>query len=211
MKRKKVGCLVLLLVAGVGVILVWSIMPGALFKSRAISVASCGRQIHLAVFAESHENSDPIWPVVGQYKTSTEFFRSLVSNNIIPGIDFSFFGAPGVSPPKDLTDPEKFTSENNAWCVVLLPNDGLSRGDHNIPATTPFLFTKNMGFGSPPGLPKTGDTIADMSGLRKGVKPFGNKLGIVVTFGGAVKIIPYDYITQENFNPTGESLQFLMP
>ena len=70
---------------------------------------------------------------------------------------------------------------------------------------------RNIGFGSPPESPKEGHTIADMSGLRKGVKPFGDKVGVVVTFGGAVMIWPGKYISQTNFNPTGESLQFLMP
>ncbi len=222
-KRNKVGCLILLLVAGGVGALLWPAISGVRLYVKSLEFGNNGKQIHIAIFDAATtaeffgtDKKTPVWPIEGQYETSTEFFKSAMINSIkisqhIELDDFTLFGAPGVKSPKDPSDPEQFTAENNAWCVVLQPNDGLSYDDHNIPDTTPFLFSKNIGFGTPPGPPKLGDTIADMSGLIKGVKPFGDKVGVIITFGGAVYVWPETHASQTNFNPTGASLQFLVP
>ncbi len=216
-KRNKVGCLVLAVVVCAFGVLLWPTCPSGLEKAKALKAGNCGRQIQLAVLdealtAEAIGNTEPIWPVVGQYKTSTEFFRSLVANEIIRGIDFSFFGAPGIKHPKDPNDPEKFLAENNAWCVVVLPTNKVMEVEREAYKDAPFLFTKNFAFGSSLRLPQEGDTIADMSGLSRRLKLFGRrKVGVIVTFGGSVKILPEKFAIPEYFNPTGESLQFLSP
>ena len=214
MKNKKVGCLVLfvVVVGGIAAIL-YPAISGLNTATGAMKFGNTGRCLYYGLYESSMEyealntNSavGAVWPAEGQYISSTDFFKAVVTNDIIKGVDFTFFGGPGVKNQKDTMNSAEFTAENNAWGVVVLP------GGTNSYKESPFLFSRNIGFGSPLGPPKAGDTIADMTGLRKGVKPFGNKVGVIVTFGGAVKILPRKVATQTNFNPKGETLKFIMP
>ena len=99
-----------------------------------------------------------------------------------------------------------FTGDHNAWCVVTRPATGEAVSD-----ATPFLFTRNLGFGDPPGPPWEGATIADISGIIPDAEPFGGKMAVVVSFGGAVKILPREVATQAIINPGGSDLPFLSP
>jgi hypothetical protein len=73
------------------------------------------------------------FPQVGQYNTSTEYFKYLVESGII-NVSYDFFAARGIPGAKS-TNPADFKAENNAWCVVL--------GLEDAPEDTPFLFTRN--------------------------------------------------------------------
>jgi hypothetical protein len=215
MKPRKTGCLLILAVAvgAVGLFL-YPAISWSILRAGAVKLGSNGRCIQLAIFDTSAEaealEKAPVWPLIGQYKTSTDFFRAAITNKYVKGADFSFFGGAGIEPPEDPQDPSQFTADNNAWYVVVLPTNWYSKAAGEVPADTPFMFSRNFGFGSPPGPPKPGDTIADVSGLRKGVKPFGDKLGMVVTFGGSVKFIYKNGPLQE-FNSKGKRLQFISP
>jgi hypothetical protein len=216
MKSKKVGCLVIFVVVIGGIAaLVYPAITGALLMANSLEFGSKGRQLHLGLFEVSMEaealDLKPFWPLEGQYATSTEFFKIVVASNYVKGIDFTFFGGPGIKNQKDTMNPVEFTADNNAWGVVVQSTNELSNAEEYYRKDAPFLFSRNIGFGTPPGPPKEGDTIADMTGLRKDIKPFGNKVGVIVTFGGAVKILPLKVATQTNFNPKGETLKFIMP
>jgi hypothetical protein len=217
MKSKKRGCLIIfaVIVAVLG-FLFYPLINSALLRANSIKSGHVIRCIYMALLEESMEyeaitaNSAAgvIWPTAGQYKSSTEYFKTLMATNYLKGADFAFFGGPGIPIPEDMANPSKFTAENNGWGIALLPADCDSYEKYK---DAPFLFSRNVGFGSPPGPPKAGDTIADMTGLQKGVKPFGNKQCLVITYGGTVKFLHRSVATQKNFNPKGEHLQVIMP
>jgi hypothetical protein len=216
MKLKEIGFKAATAVAmGAVAIFLYQAISDAILLYRARAFGNNGRLIHLGIFEVSLDaealDLPPFWPLEGQYKTSTEFFKVVVASNYVKGIDFAFFGGPGIKNPGSTTDPEQFTADNNAWGVVLQSTNELSKAEDYYRKDAPFLFSKNIGFGSPPGPPQAGDTIADMSGLRKDVKPFGDELGIIITFQGHVHILPQNFVTQTNINPRGEHLKFIMP
>ncbi len=192
--------LVVIAIIGILAALLFPAIQGALTKAKAIKVGSNGRQLHLGVFAASIEAAaldlPEAWPLDGDFADSCAFFENIVTNDIVKGIDCSYFSAPGVTPSnltkEDLiTTPGSFLPANNAWCVTL----DLSE---DTPATVPFLFTKNVN--APQADINTLDTATP---LIPGSKPFGDKLGIIITKGGAVKVLPAKVFTLANFNPTG--------
>ena len=219
----------------------YTAVSGALLAAQCLRVGNQGRQIQLCLFdqaVEEHahadqfymnangrhgiwlaasngagtkESSPTVWPVSGQYCTSTEFFKAAISNEWLTGIDLSMFSAPGIKAPANPISPAGFTADNNAWGVVMLETEKDTKHVSIRHKNTPLLFTRNIGFGTPPGPPWEGATIADMSGLIPNAKPFGDRVGIIVTYGGSVKILPAELVTQTNFNPQGETLEFLMP
>ena len=205
--------LVVIAIIGILAALLFPAIQGALTKAKAIKVGSNGRQLHLGVFAASIEAAaldlPEAWPLDGDFADSCAFFENIVTNDIVKGIDCSYFSAPGVTPSnltkEDLiTTPGSFLPANNAWCVTL----GLSE---DTPATVPFLFTRNVSLNS--------DDINNLTAgapLTPLVKPFGDKLAVLVTKGGAVKVLPAKVFTLANFNPTGTAAtpvvyQFLSP
>ena len=178
----------------------------ATFTSRP-KLGSNGRQIHLALFDKSMEAvtwEETIWPKSGQYESSTEFFRAMVTNKWIQGVDFTFFGWQGLKHPADVSDPMSFKSENNAWCIV----EGLNS---NTPPDTPCVFTRNIGFGPSMSASTNGTTLDQMTGLNKNQLPLRDKVSVIVTFDGRVKILPLVYANQTNFNPNGSKLTILAP
>jgi len=216
MKYKKIKIfLISLVIAASAFILLYPTCPAGGPRAQALSIANRGRQIFLALFEASMEAEDEgkeyVWPIEGEYKTSTEFFKAIVSNNYIYGIDFTFFGGTGLKIPKDTTDPTQFTAANNAWGVVVQSTNTLINKRAVNPEDIPFMFSRNIGFGSPPGPPQPDDTIADMTGLRKGVKPLGDRLGVIITYGGKVKLVTPNSVLQTNLNPKVKQLKFIMP
>jgi hypothetical protein len=211
-----------ILVIGGGLLLLLLLFGGPssdLDRARCMKAASNGRQVHLAVFdaaltaQEAGPDKDPsqIWPVDAQYSSSTEFLKAVVSNEWLRGIDFSFFSAPSLKPMTDPTAAEGFRAEHNAWCIVTRPVDAVADWKHVSTLDAPFMFTKNIGFGSPPRPPWPGATIADMTGLIRKAEPFGGKLAAVVTYSGKVKILTKQTATQINFNPQGMKFMILSP
>jgi len=193
--------LVVIAIIGILAALLFPAIQGALTKAKAIKIGSNGRQIHLGAFAASVANSAldlaEAWPAVGEFENSTEFFIHCMTNAIMEGIDTSFFSGPGV-PSVALTMDDlingstAFTHVNNAWCVTL--NLG-----ENTPATVPFIFTRNIQLAS------TDIGTLAPAPLQAVMKPFGEKLGVVITKGGSVKVLPRKVFTDKNFNPTGSA------
>jgi prepilin-type N-terminal cleavage/methylation domain-containing protein len=202
--------LVVVAIIGILAALLFPAIQGALLKAKAIKIGSNGRQIHLGIFDASMEASTvdlpEVWPD-GDYASSTEFFVAAVTNEWIKGVDCSFFSAPGIT-PSTATRAEleagtgSFEADNNAWCVT----DELKEGDE---ANIPFIFTRNWSSGATDSA--AGDALDDITTLTEDEAPFQDKIGIIVTKGGAVKLYNRRIATAGNFNPTDSDKDFLRP
>lgn len=136
-------------------------------RAAMTQAVSNGHNIYLCAFANqinssvSGNDGNLPFPAVGQYRSSTDFFKDLVESGAM-NVSYDFFAARGI-PPAKTTDPAEFNAENNAWCMVL--------GLEDAPEGTPFLFTRNV----------------DLNALQSGESPmeladrlpFG-KLGLVI-------------------------------
>jgi len=200
-----VELLVVVAIIGILAALLFPAIEGAVTRAKAIKVGNNGRQIHLALFDSSMEAAaldlPEVWPVsesgnTNNFATSTLFFQACLDRQYITGVDGTFFAAPGVPPVTT-----NFLGENIAWCVTMDISD-------STPANTPFIFTRNVGAGgaAPVNLAalSTIDSLAD-------VEPFRTKLAIVITKGGAVKILPKKVFSADTFDPSGSSLTFMTP
>jgi prepilin-type N-terminal cleavage/methylation domain-containing protein len=199
--------LVVIAIIGILAALLFPAIQGALDKAKAIRLGNNGRQIFLAVFDENVQrvalDLGTVFPTQGTldasnfvFQSSTEYFRALVDQGIMGGVDFSFFSGPGVR-PANTTNSVSFTATNNAWSVTAGITD-------RTPASVPFLFTRNILLGGTPNLDQqpTLDATAD---------PFGNKMAVVVTKGGAVRVVPGKQFTAESFHPTRDAYPVLRP
>jgi len=195
-------------------------IQGATTKANATSTGNNGSQVWKALYSDNLErdqNGDAtIWPEkngkidVGidgnedmqSYATSTEYFKICSQAGAFSGISPSILSASGIGSAtawSKETDRVEFDAKYNAWCVVVPDSSSYFSPE------TPLFFTRNFTGG------KTIDTI---TGLLKGEKPFGNKLGIVITYGGSVKIIT-DKLAKKDlqgyFNPLNDDFEFLKP
>ena len=134
-----------------------------------------------------------------RFKNSTEYFASFVDSNIYlqtgciyikpPGIAVSYFAPPGtdVAPAKDNQEFQDGTLRN-IWCRSL------DIGDETLPGT-PFLFTQNFKFESS----GPDATLDQMVGLESCARPFGDKAGIVIQYGGAGCVLNKESASLSNF------------
>ena len=192
--------LVVIAIIGILAALLFPAIQGALTKAKALKVGNNGRQLYIGLFNASMDleaiDEPPVWPKSeDKWNSSTEFFVNVITNDIIKSIDFTFFSAPGLTPQpytKDDLKSGKSADElkkGNAWCITL-------DVDEDTPATVPLLFTRNINVGS---------YVTDLNEeepLKKAEKPFGDKLGIIVTKGGAVKVLKGSQMKLKKFNPT---------
>ena len=194
--------LVVVAIIGILAALLFPAIEGALTKAKAIKTGSNGRQIHLGLFDASMEAAaldlPEVWPTSTDsmtYGNSTDFFIHCVTNQYISGVDGTFFSAPGVTPLADMTN-STWLAANNAWCVTLDISEG-------TPASVPLLFTRNV--------TASGPTLETIDGLSSTVDPYREKLCVLVTKGGAVKVIPGKIFNQARFNPSNSQLGFYSP
>lgn len=124
------------------------------------------------------------------FKSSTDYLRCVVTSGYMT-VEFSFFSAPGFTPPHDLA-PEHFTSEYNAWCVVA--DISPSSAD-----TAPVLFTKNLMLNSLDERPHLSDT-----------PPFGKRGVIVIQKDATGRILKEDDI-EGYFSTLGMNNKVLRP
>ena len=177
----------------------------ALIKGQGLAVGSGGEQIQLGLFAENLEREriggKPIWPAAADYANSTEYFKDCMTEGWLgEEYSFSIMSAPGLEKAESL-DPADFTANHNAWCIVV-------DAGNDLHPESPFMFTRNIVASG------GGTTLADVDGLDENVKPFNDVLGVVITFGGAVKTIRKRDATkdmQAAFNPFESTKEFICP
>jgi len=155
-----------------------------------VQTVANGANLYKAIFASEMDNivlgkESASWPQSGQYSSSTEYFVNLVKTGVI-NVTYDFFAAPGIPPAKS-SNASDFTSNNNAWRLVL----GLDKAEEG----TPFLFTRNYD----PGAIQGGDDDIVLSG-----QPFGDYAMVVVLKGGsAFSLRGNNQLKNSYFNPAG--------
>lgn len=173
------------------------------------SIWQCLSDANLASQVAGHP---AIWPQGADAdRSSTEFFCRAFRLHWLESVTPLDLGGPGVPKPAG-SEVAAFTATNNAWCVTLNCNA-------ETPATTPFLFTRNFCRAPAPGrgqLPRYGDSLGDIACLCPHTKPLGDTYGVIVTWGGSVRILAGKAVAcrvgnRRYFNPGGLDLPFLHP
>ena len=185
--------------------LLFPAIKAAMVKGQAVAVGNNGRQLWLGLYGENtsrlQKGQAYVWPKSDDYGDSTTFFQDCIVNGWLGDTyTFSYMGAPGLDIA--LTqDPAEFSADNNAWCVVL------DAGSSTL-EETPFMFTRNLvGSGG-------GTTLDAIDGFDPKAEPFGKQVAVVITFGGAVRMIEEDdpgADIQKLFNPLGADNAFARP
>lgn len=198
--------LVVIAIIGVLTALLFPAIKQALAKGQAISVGSDGKQVWTGLYATNLDFEQvgraTIWPADGTYMDSTDFFRDCITSNWLDStFTFRYMAAPGLTAAAASAGVASFTAANNAWCVVL--GTGAQ-----TKLETPFMFTRNL-------ISSTGGSLlTDVDALDPNIKPFGDTIAVVVSYGGAIRIIQGRDVQanlQELFNPMGEDLAFVTP
>ncbi len=170
----------------------------ALISAALTQTVSNGANIYKSAFAGQMEDavlggSYSAWPKEDDdYNDATAYFTYLVTSKVM-SVTFDFFAARGIEGAKT-TDDSEFGDENNAWSLVLNLNDA--------PEGTPFIYTKNYELGG--SLP-TGEGAISEDDLE-GKAPFGSDGIVVVLKGGSAFSLRGRNLTEENFNPAGDSV-----
>jgi prepilin-type N-terminal cleavage/methylation domain-containing protein len=140
-----------------------------------------------------------VWPT-NTFRSSTEYFRRCLGTNRI-GADVSLplLAAPGV--PAWTGTLDRLDASNVAWSVIRW--DGVVGS--NDP---PFIISRNLV--SRDG----GATLIDLDTMKAGVQPFGDKVAVVVTVRGNLRLVE-SFRTNENFqmflNPYADTNEVLRP
>lgn len=184
-----VELLVVIAIIAVLAALLFPAVQGVLLRGRATGVLNNGRQIYTALFSDM---TDPTrigggsalafqFPSSDNYETSTEFFRFLVTNNVM-SVTFDFFAAPGVPIPDEPDEPDSFEGQHNAWCVVA----DLKERSRD---TLPLLFTRNL----------TLSTLSDAPELDVDTSPFGDAIMVSVSKGGSGRMYTPQMLENDEF------------
>ena len=201
MKRKQgftlIELLVVIAIIGMLAGILIPVVSDALNSAAMAKTLSNGKSIYQAAAVADMENMNSgafaAFPYSGDYSTSTEYFKDLVTNDYM-SVTFEFFAAQDI-PAARSSDPADFAAENNAWKLVAGIKPKACKDG------TPFLFTRNYN----PGTIPTGkgditeDQLADNDGC-----PFGSAGLIVVQKGGAAQKLSKQDLKQENFNSAGK-------
>jgi len=107
----------------------------------------------------------------------------MITSETITGVDSAYFSTPGMIAQSDI---DNFAEDNNAWCIVTDITE-------KTPANTPFIFTKNFNLSGDLSTLSETEPLLDAKGM-----PFGGKVGVVVTKGGAVKVLDLKYLVDSN-------------
>ena len=213
-----VELLVVIAIIGILAGMLFPAIQGAIVKANATATGNNGNQIWKALYSDNLERDQigdaTIWPnsddqtVDGEaYTTATEFFEKCAMADVFSGISASILSSSGLpsalgwtngTPDVATTDLLSDANKNNAWCVVLPASDA------DFSPETPLFFTRNF--------TGSAETLDAITSLSKGEKPFGDKVGVVITYGGAVKIISSKQANrdmQKYFNPMNEKHPYL--
>jgi len=209
-----VELLVVIAIIGILAGMLFPAIQGAIVKANATSTGNNGNQVWKALYSDNLERDQvgdaTIWPETdgyiddeaNTYATSTEYFKQCADAMVFSGISPSILSSSGIGSAtswSNETDRVEFDADYNAWCVVIPDSSA------DFSPETPLFFTRNF----------TGGTTLDaITGLDKTEKPFGDKLGVVITYGGSVRIISDKQAgkdMQKYFNPLNDDFDFLSP
>ncbi|MFO1491451.1 MAG: prepilin-type N-terminal cleavage/methylation domain-containing protein [Kiritimatiellia bacterium] len=114
---------------------------GALQAAKANSLLQQGSQMVKALLARDIQEDlgGSLYPGATNaitFATSTDYFKYVIEQKVIPEHDFSLFGGAGASLAKTL-DASRFNATNNAWSVVA--DTTTTKNDR-----TPFLISRNL-------------------------------------------------------------------
>lgn len=186
--------LVVIAIIGILAALLFPAISKALLSGQATALGNNGRGIQQMIFGADTANQAmlasgmtvlqayPVDPSTDYEATSTAYFKWAVATNVLTNVDFTFFAGKDVPAVARLSD---FEAANNAWCIVANLSD-------DSPANTPFLFSRNI---------DCTDIGTDEPTLHPDRAPFKDKLAVIITKGGSVKIIPSDLFSWDTFNP----------
>ena len=194
--------LVVIAIIGILAALLFPAVQSAMTRAKGVKVGSDGRQVWQGLYTENTHRAEvgaaDVWPDTTVAK-STDYFQTCIKSNILENFSVRSFGAPGLALPTG-TNATDLTVDNNAWCITLGCGEGTAQD-------TPFMFTRNFTGGS---------TLDGITGLDDAAKPFGGKIGVVVTFGGSMKVLSGKDMrdaasAQKLFNPSDSKLQYVRP
>lgn len=190
-------------------------------RGKAVRLGQVGKQIWLGLYNENVNrislSNNEVWPDAARWgtKSSTDFFRICIVSNVLENFALNDFGDPALPAPAS-TNAADFTASNNAWCITLNCNS-------NTLPETPFLFSRNFCQVSSPRRgepPIYGNSLRDIKALCPRTKPLGSKYGVVITFGGSMRVLSGKAIAQnchryfdpqDYFSPRHVDLPFLHP
>ncbi len=197
--------LVVIAIIAILAALLFPAVQGALIKSQGLAVGQNGNQIWLGLYAENLERERtggaPVWPASADYANTTEYFKDCITDSWLGDeYSFSIMSAPGLEKAETL-DPAEFTADHNAWCIVV-------DAGRDLHPESPFMFTRNfVGTGG-------GTTLADVDALDPDTRPFNDVLGVIITYGGAIKVVKSKDAVKDMqafFNPFNSTKEFICP
>jgi hypothetical protein len=129
-----------------------------------------GKQIQIAI------TNSGLFPSKLVHKTSTDYFKWLVSNKVL-AVTYHFFSIPGYKP----NSQADFQGRDNAWCVVEHANGRAASGE------LPLLFTKNLAI----------TNMSDVAGSQlTGDPPFGREGVVFILMNGGTKTLKENEVRQ---------------
>ncbi len=174
----------------------------------AISLGNQAMKIHWSIYragvARTPFPMGSTWPT-DRFSTSTTYFQHLIESKRFDIDDYNIFMVPSAHNKRAEDSANELNSLNNAWAVAVF------HLSYHHPPNAPFLISRNIGFGDPPGAYQEGMTTADMSGLIADDPLLKGKYGVVFTYGGSLRLIPKSDARQETLNPSGHALPVLPP
>jgi hypothetical protein len=177
----------------------YPVINRAILQARLAQMSSNGRQIFLSIMMDAHSTSPmsdsvSFWPESDTYPTSTDYFRWMVTNDVIDAT-FEMFAGAGV-PAYGGLDPEQFLPKYNAWAITADISD-ITR------SSVPILVTRNAVLEN--GL------LSDVPMVDPEMLPFGDKAIVVVRFGGSAQPIKRFELNEETFNAVAADNPLLYP
>lgn len=169
--------LVVIAIIGILAGLLFPAISGAVLKAKATSAGSSGKQIATMIYAENLARSaryeTSVWPSDTNAATATDYFKLWGAMGIL-NVTPAFVSGPEM-PACTTTNWSDLTKDQVSWKIVVDPQ---SRDD------MPFLISRNVK-----------DPTQTTWELDPLIKPFGDRLALVITHQGRMTILEPDKAT----------------
>jgi len=186
--------LVVISIIGILAALAFPVIDRAIMRARMFSTLNNGKAIYHSLLAVDLRNMRVLPASEGDHSfdNSTDYWKWAVTNRYLD-VTFDAFSAYGLQVYGGL-DPELFTPDMNAWCVVA----DLTESDRSM---VPVMFTRNLEL----------STLSDpIEGALTENPPFAQRGVVVVTKDGRA-VIHKEAGLAEYFNPSMASNVVLRP